>query len=320
MSSTSSKSNGSGERSFVCVFIPARTSEPVTEWTIQYNAATEVSCLLDRLKPHFAGAGSDSDVAAVRESIRNQIREMQRKQGGEAAASKPIPDSMVDMVMNMSAVDCVPLQNNKKSTGFIGLMMYVDDQGKAKNLPVNERATRVCIECGVPTQVLGDAFIARNFDNEDKFQRLNFSLDEYEKNEEWKMRARMANLEKQQQGGGEKMKELQELLRKSGVPNSAIANAAAATSSLSSSTPTAVQAAHLQRLIAESKNKNDKKCANPTCDKDGHLRCTRCKKSVYCSQTCQKQDWKAHKANACIKPGDNAAAATSANTQSSNVS
>lgn len=53
-----------------------------------------------------------------------------------------VTEEMVDMVMSMSAVDTVPLQNNKKSTEYIGLMMYVDDQGKAKGLPTNERATR----------------------------------------------------------------------------------------------------------------------------------------------------------------------------------
>ena len=41
-------------RSFKVVYIPADKSASVAEWNIEYNMATEVSCLLDRLKKHFA--------------------------------------------------------------------------------------------------------------------------------------------------------------------------------------------------------------------------------------------------------------------------
>ena len=37
---------------------------------------------------------------------------------------------------------------------------------QAKALPMNERATMVTMECGCPTQVLGDTLIARNFDGQ----------------------------------------------------------------------------------------------------------------------------------------------------------
>lgn len=40
-----------------------------------------------------------------------------------SAPVKPVEDSMIDMILQMSAVDCVPLQNNKESTGYIGLMV-----------------------------------------------------------------------------------------------------------------------------------------------------------------------------------------------------
>jgi hypothetical protein len=55
MSTTSGATSGSNvQRSFKAVFIPADKSKMVEEWNIQYNNASEVSCLLDRLKVHFA--------------------------------------------------------------------------------------------------------------------------------------------------------------------------------------------------------------------------------------------------------------------------
>lgn len=41
------------------------------------------------------------------------------------------------------------------------------------------------------------------------------------------------------------------------------------------------------------------KCNNSSCINPGLLQCFRCKHSVYCSKTCQTNDWKNHKKN-CI--------------------
>ena len=77
--------------------------------------------------------------AQLRESVRQQIRDTLAKQSPEAA-SKPIDDAMVDMILQMSAVDCVALQNNKASTNYIGLMAYVDDQGKVSKGAMDAQA------------------------------------------------------------------------------------------------------------------------------------------------------------------------------------
>jgi hypothetical protein len=42
-------------------------------------------------------------------------------------------------------------------------------------------------------------------------------------------------------------------------------------------------------------------CSIAGCDNDANLRCSRCKRSWYCSVVCQKRDWKFHKDNVCIK-------------------
>jgi hypothetical protein len=49
--------------------------------------------------------------------------------------------------------------------------MYVDDKGQAKQSPINERASAVCTACGMPTEVRGDAFVAKVWDDQDGFVR-----------------------------------------------------------------------------------------------------------------------------------------------------
>jgi hypothetical protein len=238
------------------------------------------------LPPSAAGfQGKDKD--ALRAQVRQQIAETMSKQN-PGQPLKPIEDSMVDMILQMSAVDCVPLMNNKFTTGFIGLMMYVDDQGKARKLPLNKRATQVTFECGNPTQVLGDTLIARNFDDETNFRRIDFTLKEFTTNETgWKEAARKANQEKGQNDTAAKAKQLQELLSKT------------------------------QQLQQAAAAPLEKVCSYAGCENPGTLRCSRCKRSWYCSPACQKKDWKFHKANVCVaappteeqKQGDAAAAA-----------
>lgn len=282
---STSTSDSNATRTFKTLYIPADSSKPVEEWVISYNSASEVSCLMDRLKPHFSGQGVDTEKSSLREQIRKQIQETMAK--NPTFANKPVDDAMVDMVMQMSAIDCVPLQNNKKSTGYIGLMMYVDDQGKAKGLPVNERATKVCIECGIPTQVLGDTVIARNFDDETNFRRIDFTKAEFERETEWKEQARKANQEKNAGSNDEKTQQLKKLLAKT------------------------QQLQHQQQAQALLNAPSASKvCSYAGCEQDGTLRCSRCKRSWYCSQACQKKDWKFHKANVCVAPSTDSAATT----------
>ncbi len=67
---------------------------------------------------------------------------------------------------------------NKPQTKHVGVNLYVDDQGEAKQLPVNKRASAICAAVGRDIQVRGDAFISRFFDNDDVFERHDFRLAE----------------------------------------------------------------------------------------------------------------------------------------------
>jgi hypothetical protein len=64
-----------------------------------------------------------------------------------------------------SLVDSVPLVLNSPTVKHIGVNLYVDDKGTAKQLPINKRASAISQACGKMLEVRGDAFIGRVFDN-----------------------------------------------------------------------------------------------------------------------------------------------------------
>ena len=46
--------------------------------------------------------------------------------------------------------------------------------GVAKQLPPNRRASEVCRQCGLSVEVLGDAFVARAWDDQEGYERQHF--------------------------------------------------------------------------------------------------------------------------------------------------
>ena len=150
------------------------------------------------------------------------------------------------------------------------------------------------MECGIPTSVLGDAVIARNYDDENHFRRVDFTLEEYFKDKEWRISAQKAN--KEREGQGDKAKELQALLQKqqSGAHIAQQLDAASARQAAAASAPTV------------------KLCSNPACEREASMRCSRCKLSFYCSAACQKADFKFHKKNVCVQKEAAPAAAPAA--------
>ena len=82
-------------------------------------------------------------------------------------------------------MESVPLLANSKENNFVGVNLYVDDTGSIKQLPINPRASDICRCCGQHIQVHGDAWIARFFDDEDGFRRLDFHLSEVSSAEQW---------------------------------------------------------------------------------------------------------------------------------------
>eukprot|EP01051_Picozoa_sp_SAG22_P003861 SAG22_NODE_195_length_15606_cov_21.340878_4_plen_387_part_00 len=206
--------------SFQYVFIPASLDEAIEERKLEMPPGKEVECLTNELKGHFqtvsSAAGGTS--SGMMDAIKAQL--------GDKAAD--IDPAVLQMFANQQMVDIVALQPGTKENGFIGVSMYVDDQGVAKNLPINRRATAMAAECGMSLAVNGDAFIARTFDDEDGFERIDFVQGEVDSSAAWVQTAKAYHADKAANGCKESQKAQMEQWAAGGVAKPAGAATAAA--------------------------------------------------------------------------------------------
>lgn len=73
-----------------------------------------------------------------------------------------------------------------KDTDWVGVNLYVDDKGVAKQSPINQRASAICAACGIPTEVRGDAFVAKLRDDQnDIFERQDFRIADIASDAAW---------------------------------------------------------------------------------------------------------------------------------------
>ncbi|KAG2438451.1 hypothetical protein HYH02_010906 [Chlamydomonas schloesseri] len=176
------------------VYIPADVHEPIQEREIDVPEGREVECLLDELKDHFKAAGG-TKTAAQREAQRQQLI---AQVGAESAAK--LSEQMLAAALDMQMVETLALLVNNRDSGFVGVNMYCDDQAQVKELPLNVRASNIADCCGKPMQVNGDVFLARLFDNDDAFVRLDLPLAEVTSGAAWVAAAAAQAAKRLQQG------------------------------------------------------------------------------------------------------------------------
>ena len=173
---------------------PARTLYPKEELIMEIPEGEDgVSCFIDHIKKNFNSQQATRSVEEQRDMQRDLLKKQIAEQGKDQVDS-----SMLEAALNIQMVQPVALLPGGTKTGFIHINMYVDDRGISKGLPKNERATGLSIECGMPSDVSGDAYIGRCYDKEDdEFARHDFTLAECNSGAEWVKRARELNAEKQ---------------------------------------------------------------------------------------------------------------------------
>lgn len=106
---------------------------------------------------------------------------------------------MIEKLFQSHNVDSIALLVNKPAHGYLSVNMYVDDQGVAKKLPVNQRATAILMALRKRMQVLGDAWIAWYYDDDDLFIRYDFTVKDLDMSAQWVKLAQLAN-EKEAKG------------------------------------------------------------------------------------------------------------------------
>lgn len=159
-------------RMFKVVYIPCDISKDICEETIMQAPERALSAMLDFAKERFKRA-------------KLQGAQLEQYQNELLKEHKALPASALDQLSDMTLCEVVPLLGHNAKSTFCAVNMVVDDKAKSKNLPVNARATSIAARCGLDhLQILGDAFICRQFDNEDGFYRLDFGLEDLN-NELW---------------------------------------------------------------------------------------------------------------------------------------
>ena len=188
---------------FRYVFVPWDETRAMEERVMVIPREREMECLLDALRLHFRVEGAKDGAHGRDEAKQKEILKAQLESHGDGGGdgAKTLSDDMMSAALSMQMAQPVPLLPGSKKTGFVHVNMYVDDRGISKGLPTNVRASRMSAEAGSPQQVLGDAFIARIFDDDDQFKRLDFTLDECSSDAPWIMKAKTLAAERHENVG-----------------------------------------------------------------------------------------------------------------------
>ena len=173
------------------VRIPADISEPLEELELEVppDLETNLSCFTTTLQDYFrrtGGAFTAEGKAAMKESV---VARLQQQQPGSAG-----PDmEMLDRLAESQTVDIVQVLPATKNSEYMGVNLYVDDKGVSRGSPRNARASAICQQCGSNTDILGDGFLARVWDDQEGFERHDFTIADVSSDAPWvQLAARLA--------------------------------------------------------------------------------------------------------------------------------
>lgn len=149
------------------VLIPANNDEPMQEMQLPVPEPLEenISALTTALNSYYrATAGVAS--GAGKQKLIDDMR----------AKGNALGDDVLDRFAESQTCDIVQLLPSTAASGWMGVNLYVDDKGVSRASPLNARATAICTQCGCPTDVLGDGFFARVWDDQEGFERRDFTM------------------------------------------------------------------------------------------------------------------------------------------------
>ncbi|BAM38788.1 conserved hypothetical protein [Theileria orientalis strain Shintoku] len=104
---------------------------------------------------------------------------------GSSNSFKLTPDFLSNTIDTAgSNYQIIPLTLPSDKTNYLGINCYIDSIGRVKNLPSNSRMTRICSTGTLrlplnSSDIRGDCFISRTYDDEDVFKRVDFTMDDY---------------------------------------------------------------------------------------------------------------------------------------------
>lgn len=153
---------------------------------IQYD--TDITDLSqDTFRTHVENFYAALNQSADRAVLMEQLQTRTGIDLKEKAAKGELMENALEKLMTATSVEIFPCMLPTKDTDFIGVSVYCDDKGVAKELEENCRASGLVQACGYPGQTFrGDVFIGRVFDdNEDEWRRIDFSLKDCSTDAHW---------------------------------------------------------------------------------------------------------------------------------------
>eukprot|EP01012_Entosiphon_sulcatum_P025496 TRINITY_DN30821_c0_g1_i1.p1 TRINITY_DN30821_c0_g1~~TRINITY_DN30821_c0_g1_i1.p1 ORF type:complete len:349 (-),score=44.35 TRINITY_DN30821_c0_g1_i1:47-1093(-) len=147
---------------FSYVLIPCTTSEPVKQLRFEGKTDDELrNSLSDYFSRESLTGGQHADFK----------RHLQDKTGTDDS-------SLVDQLISAggSSFEIVPVVYPTKATDYVGTSLYIDQAGAFKELPLNDRASKIA-----QRPIRGDAFMLRCHDNEreDVWSRIDCLIDHF---------------------------------------------------------------------------------------------------------------------------------------------
>lgn len=166
---------------FKYVLIPASLNDAMKEFTYEGNCTLEndtwkktvVSDLFSRVD---AKVDKDVIISSLKKRTGNQlpfdVNEIQMEDFTRIAKT-------VD-------IDIFPVSLPHKTTGYLCVSVYLHSKGFQKSLEINKRASDLVFACGhLLEDFRGDAFFSRYYDDEDKWERLDFTLADCNSDARW---------------------------------------------------------------------------------------------------------------------------------------
>ncbi|CDR95872.1 MYND finger domain protein, putative [Babesia bigemina] len=244
-------------KEFSYIHIPCDINSPVKVLRFQ---GTEDS-FREEINKHFT---RDSLLPEERQGfekyLKEQLKDTQEKAGVDEKSKIDLTEDLLKTSIDAagSTYQIIPLTLPTKKNGFIAINCYIDSIGRVKNLPTNARATKLC-----STDIRGECFMSKTFDDEDIFKRVDMTMEEYG-----------------------------ELFENPPDPTGRWDSSQALSNMLNPQSASALTA------LSPAKEEPMKHCEN--CKKEETKQeplkiCSRCKKVKYCSVECQKEDWRFHK-------------------------
>ena len=172
---------------FTCVKISA--SGDVSEIELSSKGGLEKDELQIFAKAYFGAIPlANHEIDRSKEELQEALK---------AAGTNPskVSDSLMQHAGDIR-VEIKTLFTPSPSNQYVGVSMYCDANASIRSHAIiNQKATEIASKCGYKQQpVLGDVFISRLFDDEEKeWKRLNFTAEEVKLDAPWLLTAEKAN-------------------------------------------------------------------------------------------------------------------------------